>query len=128
MPAEKLCSWCREPFTPVGRRIFCNDDCRAEGHNQSAGERRALEQAQEPPPSPSPGRFGSVALARSALLEALRREGGWWGEPMVGRWAQAHQVDQALGPQLLDALVRLGLVQRVGGGLDPVRWRVRRPS
>lgn len=126
MPAEKLCSWCREPFTPVGRRIFCNDDCRAEGHNQSAGERRALEN--EPAPPPSPGRFGSVALARSALLEALRREGGWWGEPMVRRWAGVYQVDQQLGPQLLEVLVRLGLVQRVGGGQEPVRWRARRPS
>jgi len=85
--------------------------------------RRTLKNVKVPPLKPSApvGRFSSRDLARAALLSALRKEGDWWGEPLLARWASGRGLTLAQALELVGELVGQGRVEEAWGACQ--RWR-----
>lgn len=79
------------------------------------------------PPLPPCGRYSSRDLARAALLSALLRDSGGWGEPLATRWGQARGLVLDVVRELLGELVEQGRVD-VAGTPGCLRWRARRAA
>ena len=88
--------------------------------------RKILRGVKLPPARPTApcGKFSSRALARAALLSALLREGDWFGEPMLAKWAGHRQLDTAQARELMEELVAAGRVEEALSGTCS-RWRAR---
>lgn len=86
--------------------------------------RRVLKGVKVPPATPAAplGKFSSRALARAALLSALFREGDWFGEHMLAKWAGHRQLDTAQARELMEELVAAGRVEEALSGTCS-RWR-----
>lgn len=89
--------------------------------------RRVLKNVKLPPVKPSApmGRFSSRDLARAALLSALRREGDWWGEPLLARWASGRGLTPVQARELVGELAEQGRVEEAWGGGTCPRWRAK---
>lgn len=88
--------------------------------------RRVLKGVKVPPAKPTAplGKFSSRTLARAALLSALIKEGDWFGEPMLAKWAGHRQLDTAQARELVAELVAAGRVEEAWSGPCP-RWRAK---
>ena len=88
--------------------------------------RRILKGVKTPPLKPSApvGRYSTRDLARAALLSALLRDGGWWGEPKLAFWGQDRAVPAPVARALVGELVAQGRVVESWTGPCP-RWRAR---
>lgn len=88
--------------------------------------RRTLKNVKLPPLKPSApmGRFSSRDLARAALLSALRKEGDWWGEPLLSRWASGRGLTLAQALELVGELAGQNRVEEAWGGTC-ARWRAK---
>lgn len=86
--------------------------------------RRTLKNVKLPPlrPSAPVGKFSSRDLARAALLSALKKEGDWWGEPLLSRWATSRSLTPGQARELMEELVVGEHVEEAWGGVCP-RWR-----
>lgn len=87
--------------------------------------RRLLVGVKLPPLKPSSplGRFSSRLLARAALLSALKKEGDWWGEPLLSRWASGRGLTLAQARELMGELVAGEYVEEAWGACQ--RWRAK---
>lgn len=88
--------------------------------------RRLLKGVQLPPVKPSApmGRFSSRLLARAALLSALKKEGDWWSEPLLSRWASGRGLTLAQARELVSELVTGEHVEE-GWSATCARWRAK---
>lgn len=70
------------------------------------------------------GKFSGPAVARAALLSAMMRDGGWWGEPMLARWGKARGVSLDAARDLMLGLVEKQSVEHASRN-NCCRWRAK---
>lgn len=121
------CAACGQPFAPAIRtQVYCSRRCRdiAWGRSQRL-QREMLAKEQRrvalEGDARSWGRWGTRTAARDALRARMAQDGGWWGPPMVARWAELHGVPFE---GVLELLTELSLEGQVHArGRELAQWR-----
>ena len=123
----KACARCGVQFEPSHKgHLHCGNKCRwaasrerlREVANSWATEQRRVALDGDARPW---GRWSTREKARDALYVCLAWDRGWWGEPMVRRWAETHRLTFEAAQALLTDLGQLGHARsRVSG---TVQWR-----
>lgn len=124
----KACAHCGARFEPSHKtHLYCSNGCR-----WAATQQRLRESADEHARSQRKealdgdactwGKLGTREAARESLRRSLARDRGWWGEPMVRRWADTHGLTFEAANALL---VELGQLREARSrvGLGGVQWR-----
>lgn len=117
------CATCGQEFTsPWKARLYCGDRCKhAAGNAAQRANRREQRRATVESATRSWGRWSTREDARAALRARMAQDGGWWGPPMVARWAELYGVPFEGAIELLTELSLEGRVHARGREL--AQWR-----
>lgn len=117
------CATCGQEFTsPWKARVYCGDRCKRTAENTAARVRdHERASAAAGAHALSWGRWSTRENARAALRARMIQDGGWWGPPMVARWAELHGVPFEGAIELLTELSLEGRVHARGREL--AQWR-----
>lgn len=120
----KACAHCRARFESSHKtHLYCSNRCRWEKYRETleADARDERKKALDGD-AHAWGKLGTREVARESLRRSLAWDRGWWGVPMVQRWADTHGLTLEAASALLVELWQLREA-RSRVGLGGVQWR-----